>query len=113
MFANDIVLLGSLNEFNQYGIPQAFKYLRSSTYVMPTNLAQTNMDDEGYLYADGRGTICNGETQENNINHLDNGGISNETLRPIDSTFTATQKYYRGEIEYGKSLFHLSASFIR
>lgn len=103
LFANDIVLLGSLNEFNQYGIPQAFKYLRSSTYVMPTNLAQTNMDDEGYLYSDGRGTICNGETHENNINHLDDGGISNETLKPIDSTFTATQKYYRGELEYGKT----------
>lgn len=63
LFATDIVLLGSLNDCDLNGIPKAFEELQSSTYQMPTNLALTNMDSEGYMYgiaANGKGgSVCN------------------------------------------------------
>ena len=84
LFANDIVLLGSLNDCSMYGIPQAFRYLKSSTYVMPTNLALTNMDEEGYLYTDD-GTICNGNV------FLEKSGVTQSL-----PTFSNVEKYYSG-----------------
>lgn len=60
LYATDIILLGSLSDCDLNGIPQAFKYLSSTSYVMPTNLALTNMESNGYLYATGKGTICTG-----------------------------------------------------
>ena len=58
-FATDIILLGTLNECDQNGLPQAFRYLSSTSYVLPTNLALTNMEENGPLYATpGSGTIC-------------------------------------------------------
>lgn len=85
LFANDIVLLGSLLECNLYGIPQAFKYLTSSSYIMPTNLALTNMDDDGYLYADGDGIICN-----NISNELD----ERRAVKQVDNSFSGLSNYY-------------------
>ena len=82
LFANDIVLLGSLLDCNLYGIPQAFKYLTSSSYIMPTNLALTNMDEDGYLYSDDTGTICSGEKR---IWDRGNGNVSVQRL-PIIKT---------------------------
>lgn len=62
MFATDIVLLGSLDDYNQYGIPKAFEELVPSTYLMPSNLAATNMDKDGYMYgSEGHGTRCSGK----------------------------------------------------
>lgn len=60
LFATDIVLLGSLNDCDLYGTPQFFKYLSSTTYQMPTNLALTNMAEEGYMYSVSgeKGTRC-------------------------------------------------------
>lgn len=58
LFATDIVLLGSLNNCDIYGVPQLFKYLPTSSYKMPTNLALTNMETEGPLYADNDNTKC-------------------------------------------------------
>lgn len=87
LFANDIVLLGSLNDCNLYGIPQAFRYLTNSSYVMPTNLALTNMDDDGYLYADDSGTICSGHK---NINENSDGGGVNQ----VEPSFENEQKYW-------------------
>lgn len=75
LFATDIILLGSLNSCDQNGIPQAFKHLTSSTYIMPTNLALTNMEEDGYLYAYGNsGTICSGENdiRKKNTKNFDN-----------------------------------------
>lgn len=61
-FATDLILLGSLNDCDKNGLPQAFNHLVSTSYKMPTNLAQTNLDSEGYLYgistSDGTVTIC-------------------------------------------------------
>lgn len=74
LFATDIVLLGSLNDCDLYGIPQAFKYLSSSSYIMPTNLALTNMETNGPLYAYGdNGTICsktNQTTENTNVDDI-------------------------------------------
>ena len=86
LFANDIVLLGSLNECNLHGVPQAFKYLTSSSYVMPTNLALTNMDDDGYLYADDEGTIC---SSKKNL-----GGRGTTEVEP---SFENEQKFWDGK----------------
>lgn len=83
LFANDLVLLGSLNDCNLYGIPQSFKYLTSSSYVMPTNLALTNMDDDGYLYADDSGTICSGKKN-----------LRDDGITQLGPTFENEQKYW-------------------
>ena len=59
LFATDIILLGSLNDCDQNGLPKSFKHITSSSYIMPTNLALTNMETNGYLYAkDDDGTMC-------------------------------------------------------
>lgn len=92
LFANDIVLLGSLNDCNLYGIPQAFRYLANSSYVMPTNLALTNMDDDGYLYADDSGTICSGHK---NVNENSDGGGVNQ----VEPSFENEQKYWNPSAE--------------
>ena len=64
LYATDLVLLGSLNDCDLNGIPQAFKHLASSSYIMPTNLALTNMEENGPLYAYGdNGTMCSKSNQ--------------------------------------------------
>lgn len=75
LFATDIVLLGSLNDCDLFGIPQSFKHLTSTSYVMPTNLALTNMESDGPLYATGKGTICAGQssTSEEDVLNNDKG----------------------------------------
>ena len=65
LFATDIILLGSLSDCDLNGVPQAFKYLSSTSYIMPTNLALTNMESNGHLYAIDNGTICAGKSQLN------------------------------------------------
>ena len=95
LFATDIVLLGSLLDCNLYGIPQAFKYLTSSSYIMPTNLALTNMDDEGYLYADDNGTICSG-VKEPDVNR---------TVEQVDNSYSGLSNYYstaEETLQYGR-----------
>lgn len=87
LFATDIILLGTLNDCSQEGLPQAFKHLSSTTYLMPTNLALTNMDSDAYLYATSDGTVCNTNRFE-------------KTVNPITTqTFTNTDKYYAGTSE--------------
>lgn len=63
LFATDVILLGSLNDCDLNGVPQAYKYLSSTSYIMPTNLALTNMESNGYLYATDKGVICAGKAQ--------------------------------------------------
>lgn len=81
LFATDVILLGSLNTCDKYGIPQMFKYLSSSSYKMPTNLALTNMDTDGSLYATKDGTTCSGRRDygDNGI-RLVNGTGENTTF---------------------------------
>ena len=88
LFATDIILLGTLNDCSQDGLPQAFKHLSSTTYLMPTNLALTNMDSDGYIYASQNGTVCTTSQQ------------SNRPIKPItDQTFANTDRYYAGTNE--------------
>ena len=58
LFATDIILLGTLNDCDENGLPQSFKYLNNSSYIMPTNLALTTMDDDAYIYTNKEGTVC-------------------------------------------------------
>lgn len=64
LFSTDIILLGSLNSCDFDGLPQAFKYLSSTSYVLPPNLALTNMESNGFLYANDNGSICMGKQQQ-------------------------------------------------
>lgn len=50
LFATDIILLGTLNECDRWGIPNSLNELQSSTYQMPSNLALTDSDIDGYTY---------------------------------------------------------------
>jgi hypothetical protein len=61
-----LLLLGSLNERDLNGVPQAFKYLSSASSIIPTNLALTNMENAGHLYVKEGGTICNGKSTTGN-----------------------------------------------
>lgn len=76
MFATDIVLLGSLNDCDIYSTPQAFKYLPTSSYIMPTNLALTNMETDGALYADGTNTVCTTSGIKDGVNKLNEGSVT-------------------------------------
>lgn len=67
LFATDIVLLGSLNDCDKHGIPQAFKYLSATSYKMPQNLVATNMQSDGYLFSSTDGTtLCSGNNGKGN-----------------------------------------------
>ena len=60
LYATDMVLLGSLTENNIYGIPKVSNELVGSTFVMPSDLAETNLNDVGYRFGLGEGRyICN------------------------------------------------------
>ena len=85
LFANDIILLGSLNDCDIHGIPQAFKYLSSTSYIMPTNLALTNMETDGPLYTN-KGTICSGKNSVPNSNEAKNSKV---TVLPPSCGITA------------------------
>lgn len=82
LFATDIILLGSLNECDLNGIPQAFKYLTSSSYIMPTNLALTNMDTNGPLYTTDKDSFCNGRSQQRPTN--DSALLQSEGIKEQD-----------------------------
>jgi hypothetical protein len=56
LFATDIVLLGSINPSNLWGIPSDFNGIQNSTFQMPPNLALANTDIDGRMY----GVVGNG-----------------------------------------------------
>lgn len=59
LYSTDLILLGSLNDCDIYGIPQAFKNLTSSSYLLPPNMPITNLEETGPLYANAiPGTTC-------------------------------------------------------
>lgn len=71
LFATDIVLLGSLKDCDNNGIPQAFKELTSSSYQLPSNLATTNMDSYGFMYGySDKNTICNNKYITESVEQL-------------------------------------------
>lgn len=90
-FATDLCLLGSLNDCDLYGIPQAFKTLTSSSYQLPTNLALTNMEEDGYMYSqEDSGTICNTKAGYN----------ANEKVKQADNSFSGAKKHNPNEYTY-------------
>lgn len=50
LYSTDIVLLGTLNSCDKWGIPNDLQELVSSSYQMPTNLVLTDSDLEGREY---------------------------------------------------------------
>lgn len=62
LFATDIILLGSLDDCDKDGLPKLFTELTSSTYVMPSNLASTNMDSQAFMYGwSDKNSRCTGK----------------------------------------------------
>ena len=49
-FATDIVMLGSLFDCNENGLPSTFESLVPTTFQLPPNLAQTNIDEDNDSY---------------------------------------------------------------
>lgn len=81
LYATDLVLLGSLNDCDMNGIPQAFKHLSSTSYIMPTNLALTNMEENGPVYTYGnKGVVCSTKNETRSIGRLD------EPIKVVDQT---------------------------
>lgn len=52
LFATDIIMLGTLFDCNEYGLPSTFESLMSTTYKMPMNMALTNTENDSYSYFD-------------------------------------------------------------
>ena len=99
LFATDLVLLGTLNDCDENGIPQAFKYLNNSSYIMPTNLALTTMDDDAYIYTNDGGTVCSSGAKTT-------GGIQGSAKRvtpDFQSTNCAYTKTESDQVDYGES----------
>ena len=96
LFACDLILLGSLDECNIHGVPQAFKHLTNTSYVMPTNLALTNMDSDSAMFGQPDGTMCSGKR----ANMSNAGQVGNPQYRvnmltaQTAMTFAATEKFY-------------------
>ena len=96
LYATDVILLGSLNDCDLNGIPNSFKYLSSTSYVMPTNLALTNMETNGYLYT-GKGTVCTGKAS------LTEGDVKNNVkidIMPPSCGLTAEILAYSGAQDF-------------
>lgn len=76
LYATDIILLGSLKNCDENGLPQAFKYLSSTSYIMPPNLALTNMESEGPVYVNNNNTVCAGKSNQNLSNIKTDNGVN-------------------------------------
>ena len=50
LYSTDIILLGTMNQCDKWGIPNSLSELLSSTFQMPPNLALTDSDLDGDLY---------------------------------------------------------------
>ena len=72
LFATDIVMLGTLFDCDENGLPSTFDSLTSTTYKMPTNMAMTNVDDDSYSYVGGDGFV-------------DDDGIANEAAPKVST----------------------------
>lgn len=92
LFATDIVLLGTLNDCDENGIPQSFRYLNNSSYIMPTNLALTTMDDDAYIYAANDGTVCSSKGSRSQSNA--NGGTQQDSVLRVTPDYNSTYSAY-------------------
>jgi len=99
LYATDIILLGTFNDCDLNGIPKTFTHLTSTTYIMPTNLAFTNMDTNGPLYATDEKTICVGSSTNQGVDVNHSGDTMNHGIQEIDIT-NGKNGPLRQEIEY-------------
>lgn len=90
LFATDIVLLGNINSCNIHGIPNDFDGLQSSTFQLPPNMVQTNMDGEGPIYGLNGTTLCS-----NTYVYGDQG-----KLQRGEQTFEVYQEYSKDREDY-------------
>ena len=107
LFATDIVMLGTLNDCDENGIPQAFRYLNNTSYVMPTNLALTTMDDDSYIYSNGEGNVCLSSNSKIKVNENDPDKNFKDSVRRItpdyESTYNAYSRTENDVITYGEN----------
>ena len=107
LFATDIVLLGTLNDCDENGIPQAFRYLNNTSYIMPTNLALTTMDDDSYIYSNGDGNICLSSNSKIRVNESNPDKNFKDSVRRItpdyESTYNAYSRTENDVITYGEN----------
>lgn len=99
LYATDIILLGTFNDCDLNGVPKTFTHLVNTTYIMPTNLALTNMDTNGPLYATDDGTICMGGETSQGVDVSDTGSTSANGITEIDQT-DGTKGPLGAEIRY-------------
>jgi hypothetical protein len=90
LFATDLVLLGSLNDCDFNGVPAAYKFLSSTSYVMPTNLALTNMETNGPLYSTEKGVYCSG-----NEEYKPKTTSSDRGVGVVEQSLSNELKYYK------------------
>lgn len=89
LFLTDIVLLGSIDENNIYGIPKINDEIPSTTYQLPDDLAITNADEIGYTFGlDKNGTRCSGTVNVDSKMTL----VSNSKLISDTSSYAASLK---------------------
>jgi hypothetical protein len=109
LYATDIILLGTFNDCDLNGIPKTFTHLTSTTYVMPTNLALTNMDTNGPLYATDDKTICVGKNTTQGVNPNDIGATLTVGIKEINQNdekvgpLGEELKYYHNSSNYNIS----------
>ena len=99
LFATDIVLLGTLNDCDENGIPQSFKFLNNSSYIMPTNLALTTMDDDAFIYAAGDGTVCSSGSKKG----VDDDLVPSRVTPNFESTNKAYANTDGDAVDYGEN----------
>lgn len=73
LFATDLVLLGSVNQFNRYGIPLVFGGLSHSSYKFPSLIVSTNLSEESSIY----NACSNGGSSAKVSNLTTNGFVQN------------------------------------
>lgn len=89
LFLTDIVLLGSIDENNIYGIPKINDEIPSTTYQLPDDLAITNADEIGYTFGlDKNGTRCSGTVNVDSKPTL----VSNSNLISDTSSYAVALK---------------------
>ena len=92
LYATDIVLLGSLKPCNENGLPQAYKYLSSTSYIMPPNLALTNMENNGPIYVNDKNTICTGSNNQVTLDINKDKGVQ---MAPMGDLSTDELELYK------------------
>ena len=76
LFATDLVLLGSLNDCDIDGLPQAFRYLEPTTFSIPPDMILTESgDDPEMTYDDTDGNENPEGTQVNNGEYTEMSGV--------------------------------------